>query len=272
MLPYPNINPEIVRIGPLALRWYGLMYLAGFLASWALVRYQVKESVSNPDRRRQELAAADSLLTVLVLGVVLGGRLGYVVFYNPLYFLRNPSEILATWHGGMSFHGGLAGALAAGFLYCRKTGDSFLKWTDRFVVTAPIGLGLGRIGNFINGELFGRPSNVPWAMIFPQGGMIPRHPSQLYEMFAEGPLLFLLLWAVRRRPWPMGARLAVFLTSYGICRFLLEFFREPDPQLGFLLWGWVTMGQILSAGMAALGMTLWFVLAKKQTPATAESS
>jgi phosphatidylglycerol:prolipoprotein diacylglycerol transferase len=258
MIPYPQIDPVIVSIGPLALRWYGLMYLAGFVASFCLVRKQILEECTE-GLVAHELRRLDGILVALVLGVILGGRIGYVLFYNLSYYLGHPWEILATWQGGMSFHGGALGAAIAGWLYCRANDPDFWKWADRFVVTAPIGLGLGRIGNFINGELYGRPSDVPWAMIFPQGGDVPRHPSQLYEALLEGLLLFLILWPLRRSPYLDRKKLPFFLVLYALCRMVAEFFREPDPQLGYLLWGWVTMGQVLSLALLFLGLFLWWL-------------
>jgi len=261
MIPYPQIDPTIIKIGPLALRWYGLMYLLGFLASYFLVRLQIQEDWKRGLVRdkEQEERLLEGLIVALVAGVILGGRLGYVLFYNLPYFLRHPLEIFATWHGGMSFHGGAIGVALAGWIYCKRHETDFFLWADRFAVTAPIGLGLGRIGNFINGELFGRPTDVPWAMIFPQGGMVPRHPSQLYEAFFEGPVLFLILWPLRKRPWPTGTKLAVFFMAYGLIRFFLEFFREPDPQLGFIAFGWLTMGQALSILLIVLGAIIYLV-------------
>jgi len=178
--------------------------------------------------------------------------------FNLPYYMKHPIEIFETWHGGMSFHGGLTGAVLACAIYCKRHDLNPWLWGDRFVVTAPIGLGCGRIGNFINGELYGRPTNVPWAMIFPAGGPIPRHPSQLYEAFLEGVLLFLILWPLRNKNWPTGRKVALFLMLYGVVRIFAEFFREPDPQLGFILWGWVTMGQILSLVVFIIGVLLWF--------------
>ncbi len=255
MLPYPAIDPVIVRIGPLALRWYGLMYVIGFASSYLLVKKQILEEEGKAARR--QLRHLEDLLLFLVIGVVLGGRLGYVLFYNLPYYLDHPSEILATWKGGMSFHGGVAGACLAGWFYTRRHGLDFWLWADRFIVTAPIGLGLGRIGNFINGELFGRPTDVPWAMVFPQGGPVPRHPSQIYEALLEGVVLFCILWPLRKRPWPTGRKLALFLILYACVRFFVEFFREPDPQLGFIALGWITMGQILSLALFMAGLALW---------------
>ncbi|MGC8736017.1 MAG: prolipoprotein diacylglyceryl transferase [Dissulfurimicrobium sp.] len=279
MLPYPQIDPVILEAGPFALRWYGLMYLIGFLASYSLVRRQitrhaVTSGVGGGDQSldldmEAELNHLDGLFLWLAIGVIVGGRLGYVLFYNLPYYLNHPFEILATWHGGMSFHGGAAGAMAAGWAYCIRHRINFWLWADRFAVTAPIGLGFGRIGNFINGELYGRPTNVPWAMIFPQGGPIPRHPSQLYEAFLEGILLFIILWPLSKRPWPHGRKLALFLMLYAIVRSVAELFREPDPQLGFVLLGSLTMGQILSIGFFVLGLFLWWYLGR---PLTSKSS
>ncbi len=259
MLTYPDIDPVIFAVGPLQVRWYGLMYVLGFSAAWALVKYQVKKF--NWHQLDKHL---DNLNLVLIIGVVLGGRLGYVLFYNSSYYFQHPLEILATWQGGMSFHGGCLGVIIGGFLFCKRQQLDFWKGADIYVVTVPIGLGLGRIGNFLNGELFGRITDVPWAMIFPHGGPLPRHPSQLYEASLEGLILFLLLWFLRHKPWqeikspkwPHGSMLSLFLLGYGIFRFLVEFLREPDSQIGYLQLG-MTMGQILSITMVGLGVMLW---------------
>ncbi|MGQ9499386.1 MAG: prolipoprotein diacylglyceryl transferase [Dissulfurimicrobium sp.] len=278
MLSYPQIDPIILEIGPFALRWYGLMYVIGFLASYFLVRRQItgleivfqKDNIdSQPTNIIEEQNHLDGIFLWLVIGIITGGRLGYVLFYNLSYYLDHPIEILATWHGGMSFHGGAVGAIIAGWAYCIRHKLNFWLWADRFVVTAPIGLGLGRIGNFINGELYGRPSDVPWAMIFPQGGPLPRHPSQIYEAFLEGMVLFVILWPLSKRPWPYGRKLVVFLMLYAIVRYVAELFREPDPQLGFVLLGSVTMGQILSIGLFILGLLFWWYLERNaaQKPA-----
>jgi phosphatidylglycerol:prolipoprotein diacylglycerol transferase len=251
-----NFDPILLQFGPIRVSWYGLMYVFGFIASYLLVLYQTRKR----DFRltRQEV---DSLYFYLALGLVMGARLGYVLFYDLRMYLRNPLEILFVWHGGMSFHGGLIGVLIAGLLFCRKNKKSFWRVADLFVVTAPLGLGLGRIGNFINGELYGRVSHVPWAMIFPKGGPLPRHPSQLYESALEGGVLFLILWFMKERKLPPGGLLSVFLSSYGGFRFFLEFFREPDIQLGFIF-GPFTMGQVLSSFMTAGGILLFFYLKK----------
>ncbi len=253
MIPYPHINPEIVRLGPVAVRWYGVMYLLGFGSSYALVAYQVKKNNLPFDKE-----FLDSLYASLVIGLIVGARLGYVLFYNPAYYMRHPLEIAAMWQGGMSFHGGLIGSVLAGTRRCRRSGRDPWQVADLIVTTAPIGLGLGRLGNFINGELFGRVSTVPWAMVYPTGGPLPRHPSELYEFFLEGAVLFTILWIVKSRMRASGTLTALFLILYGTFRFLAEFFREPDPQLGFIL-GPFTMGQVLSVAMGGIGMFLVLV-------------
>ncbi len=266
MLPYPQINPVLLKIGPLAVRWYGLMYLIGFLSAYFLVRRQIfaANNQKGEEALAVELNHLDGLFLWLVIGIIVGGRSGYVLFYNLPYYLKHVPEIFATWHGGMSFHGGAAGAIIAGWLYSKRHRIKFWLWADRFAVTAPIGLGFGRIGNFINGELFGRPSNVPWAMIFPEGGPIPRHPSQLYEAFLEGVLLFAILWPLSKKKWPHGRKLALFIMLYAVVRTIAEEFREPDPQLGFVLFGSITMGQILSLAFFCLGLLLWWYLGRGQ--------
>ncbi len=261
MLTWPGFDPIAIRLGPLAIHWYGLMYVAGFTAAWWLVRRQLREA--GLWERAVSPQAYEGLFTALILGVIVGGRLGYVLFYNPAYYFSHPLEILFVWQGGMSFHGGLAGPLIAGWLYCRKHGLPFLRLADRFFVVAPIGLALGRLGNFINGELWGRVTDVPWGMVFPHVDAMPRHPSQLYEMALEGIVLFIMLWSTRKRDWPDGARVALFLVGYAIARIFCENFRQPDPQLGFIL-GPLTMGMILSSLMlAAGGAWLWLLFRRK---------
>ena len=253
MIPYPSINPVIVRVGPFAIRWYGMMYLAGFAASYVLVRHQIKKKGLPLSRDFQ-----DTLYTFIILGLVLGARIGYVIFYNPLFYLHHPLAVFAVWEGGMSFHGGLIGSVLAGVWCCRRYGVDAWQVADLVVATAPIGLGFGRIGNFINGELYGRVTDVPWAMVFPGGGPLPRHPSELYEFFLEGVVLFIILWTVKDKVSKKGVLTALFITLYGVIRFVLEFFREPDPQLGFIV-GPFTMGQILSSVMALAGvLLLWW--------------
>ena len=263
MLSYPDIDPVIFSLGPLQVRWYGLMYVLGFLAAYLLVRYQARKF-----HWQQLEHHLDNLNLAIILGVILGGRLGYVLFYNPGYYLQHPLEVLATWEGGMSFHGGCIGVLLAGIVYCLRTGLDFWKAADLYVVTVPIGLGFGRIGNFINGELYGRTTELPWGVIFPGGGPFPRHPSQLYEALLEGVLLFVILWSVKGKPWKRGATwthgylVALFLCCYGTFRFMVEFAREPDPQLGKVLIG-MTMGQVLSLAMVFCGLILFVVCKKK---------
>lgn len=259
MLTFPHIDPVIFTIGPLAVRWYGLMYVLGFSAAYLLVAKQAKRF------RWQEMTShLDNLNLFLILGVILGGRLGYVCFYNFTYYLHNPMDIFAIWQGGMSFHGGCIGALSAGALYCARTRLHFWKAADLYVATVPIGLFFGRIGNFINGELYGRTTQAWAGMVFPDGGPLPRHPSQLYEAMLEGIVLFIILWGMKDRPWrapsdrlwPHGSLLALFLILYSLFRFIVEYFREPDPQLGLLAVGF-SMGQLLSCLMCLFGLTLW---------------
>jgi len=259
MLRFPDIDPILLNIGPLKIRWYGLMYVLGFAASYFLVRSQIHRQ-----KYRQLADHFENVNLVLIVCVILGGRLGYVLFYNFGYYLRHPLEILATWTGGMSFHGACLALLVGGWWYTRRHGLDFWKTADIYVATIPVGLGLGRIGNFINGELFGRQTDMAWGMIFPYGGPLPRHPSQLYEAFLEGVVLFTLLWWVKDKPWqhqdywPHGSILALFLIAYGTFRTVMELFREPDQQLGFLL-GHFTMGQLLSSFMIIGGILLWVI-------------
>ncbi|OIQ01471.1 MAG: prolipoprotein diacylglyceryl transferase [Syntrophobacteraceae bacterium CG2_30_61_12] len=236
------------------------MYVLGFVAAYFLIGRQ---------RRAREIGLTDGvtqdLIFYLAVGLVLGARLGYLAFYqypNAMDYLRQPLEIIATWHGGMSFHGGFLGCLLAGVLFSRRRRLPFWAVADSVIVTAPIGLAAGRIGNFINGELYGRPSQVPWAMVFPHAGPLARHPSQLYEALLEGLILFAILWWLRRRPFRDGMMVAFFLFFYGCFRFLLEFFREPDAQLGFVL-GPFSMGQVLCLLMIASALLLAIVLARR---------
>ncbi len=265
MIPYPHINPEIVRIGPIALRWYGLMYAAGFAASYVLVRHQIRKINEGHRAKGSGKEGAgfkipdmflDSLYTYLILGLIIGARLGYILFYDLKNYVHNPLEVFAVWHGGMSFHGGALGSLLAGYLCCRRYKVSFWQTADLVTVTAPIGLGFGRLGNFINGELYGRVTDVPWAMVFPGGGPLPRHPSQLYELLLEGVLLFTILWIAKERRHIAGSMTSLCLVLYGLFRFIVEFFREPDAQLGFIA-GPFTMGQILSVLTLFAGIILY---------------
>ncbi len=258
MIPYPHINPEIVRVGRFAVRWYGVMYLVGFAASYMLVKYQVR-------RRDLDLSRdfLDSLYTYIIFGLIIGARLGYVIFYNLSFYVQHPLDIVAVWEGGMSFHGGLIGSVLAGVWCCKRSAKDSWLVADLVAATAPIGLGCGRLGNFINGELFGRITNVPWAMVFPAGGPFPRHPSELYEFFLEGVVLFSVQWLVKDKTRRAGVLTALFVTLYGVFRFAVEFFREPDPQLGFIL-GPLTMGQVLSACTAMAGAALFYLRREKK--------
>ncbi len=250
MLSYPNIDPVIFSLGPLHVRWYGLMYVLGFSAAYYLVNRQIRT------RKLERWASHfENLNFVLILGLIIGARLGYALFYNFPYYREHPAEIIAVWQGGMSFHGALLGTIAGGIIYCLKNRLDFWQGADLYVVTIPIGLGFGRLGNFINGELFGRVSDVPWAMVFPYGGPQPRHPSQLYECFLEGIVLFVLLWFIKDKKMPTGYLLAFFLILYGLFRSFVELFREPDSQLGFVL-AQLTMGQLLSGCMILAGAAI----------------
>jgi phosphatidylglycerol---prolipoprotein diacylglyceryl transferase len=263
MIPYPQINPDIVSIGPIHVRWYGVMYVLAFFAGYLLLQKQ---------KRSREIGlvgtVAQDFTFYVAIGLVVGARLGYVLFYqynDYVFYLKNPIEIIATWRGGMSFHGGLIGAVIAGVIFSRRRNLPFWAIADSAIVTAPIGLGLGRIGNFINAELLGRPTDLPWAMVFPGGGLSPRHPSQLYESFMEGLVLFIVLWSLRQRPFRDGMMVVFFVLFYGIFRFFMEFFREPDAHIGFLL-GFLTMGQILCLAMVAAAGGLAWYLSRTEPP------
>jgi phosphatidylglycerol:prolipoprotein diacylglycerol transferase len=251
MLVHPNINPIAFSIGPLAVRWYGLMYLAGFAGAWWLGVRRIARGAA-PISREQ----FDDLLFLGVLGVILGGRLGYVLFYKPAHYAAHPMEIFAVWQGGMSFHGGLLGVMAAMAFAAWRHRVDYLRLMDFIAPLAPIGLAAGRLGNFINGELWGRVTDVPWGMVFRGAGDAPRHPSQLYELGLEGIVLFALLWWFSSKPRPRGQVSALFLIGYGVARFIAEFAREPDAFLGFLALG-MTMGQWLCLPMIAGGIALF---------------
>ena len=252
-LPFPDIDPVAVQIGPLALRWYALAYIAGILLGWWYVR--------RLSWRWESPVTAEHLGDFVLwatLGIILGGRLGYVLFYNLDQYLADPVQIFVIWRGGMSFHGGLLGVIGASWIFARRRGIPVPALSDLIACAAPVGLLFGRIANFINGELYGRVADVPWAMVFPGGGPMPRHPSQLYEAFLEGLVLFVLLAVLARRAGLYrrpGLLTGVFLTGYGLARFLVEFVREPDAQLGLVL-GPFSMGQVLSAPLVLLGVYL----------------
>jgi phosphatidylglycerol:prolipoprotein diacylglycerol transferase len=251
-IPFPAIDPVAISLGPFAIRWYALAYIVGLLVGW---RYCLALATRPPQFvTRQDV---DDFLIWATLGVVLGGRIGYVLFYNPGYYMYHPIEALYVWHGGMSFHGGALGVTVAIIVFTRVRRIPLFAFSDIVAEAIPIGLFFGRIANFVNGELYGRQSDVRWAMIFPNGGPAPRHPSQLYEAFSEGILLFLLLLAaerlhLRQRP---GLVTGLFLSGYAVARVSGELFREPDPQLGFLIFG-TTMGQLLSIPLLIAGILI----------------
>ncbi|CAM3716975.1 prolipoprotein diacylglyceryl transferase [Vibrio aquimaris] len=252
-LEFPNIDPVLISFGPLSIRWYGLMYLIGFAFALWLANRRADQADSGWTREQ-----VSDLLFAGFLGVVIGGRIGYVVFYNFDLFLQDPLYLFKVWTGGMSFHGGLLGVISAMFWYAKKNGRTFFGVADFIAPLVPFGLGMGRLGNFMNGELWGRVTDVPWAMVFPTGGPLPRHPSQLYEMALEGIVLFLILNWFIKKPRPLGAVSGLFLAGYGSFRFLVEYVREPDAHLG-LFGGFISMGQILSLPMVVGGilMMLW---------------
>ena len=248
---YRMLDPVAFAVGPFVVRWYGIAYVAGFVCA-ALVLWRVA-------KRWKVRVDADSLLTVVlcaIIGVILGGRLGYVLVYGDGYYFSRPAEILAFNHGGMSFHGGLIGALLSGIVAARFTGIPYLTLADMGCIAAPIGLFFGRCANFVNGELWGAPTSLPWGVVFGgTAGVMPRHPSQLYEALLEGVVLFCVLYVLSRKqpPRPQGTFLGVFLMSYGLFRFLIEFVRQPDAQIGYLWGGWLTMGQVLSVPLMVAG-------------------
>lgn len=264
-ITFPDITPIAFSIGPLDIRWYALAYLSGFLGGWAYGAW-----LADLDRdRRPSREDIDNVLPWLVLGVILGGRIGYVLFYNFDYFMQNPLHIPFVWEGGMSFHGGLIGVVAVCIAFARYHKFSPLALGDNIATVVPIGLFFGRIANFINAELFGRPTNVPWAVNFPKGGDFPRHPSQLYEAFLEGIVLFVVLHLLARRPdfrRAPGALFGTMLAGYGICRFIVEFYREPDPQIGFIL-DYFSMGQLLCLPMIIVGAFFVYHATKKSRTA-----
>jgi len=250
LLTHPNIDPIAFSIGPLAVRWYGLMYLAGFAIGWWLGTGRIAKGQAPITR-----AQLDDLLFLVVLGVIFGGRLGYVLFYKPAYYAAHPLEILAIWQGGMSFHGGLLGVMLAMVLAARRHKVDWLRLMDFIAPLIPPGIAAGRLGNFINAELPGRVTDVPWGMVFPGAGDAPRHPSQLYQFALEGLALFALLWWFSSKPRPRGQVSAMFLLGYGVLRFVAEFAREPDSFIGYLALG-LTMGQWLCLVMIAAGAAL----------------
>ena len=262
-IAYPVIDPVLINIGPFPIRWYALAYIVGLILGWAYCRYLVGRDELWGGVLRPSVASIDDLLIYMALGVILGGRIGYVLFYNPEQYFAHPAEMVAVWKGGMSFHGGLAGSVLAIYLFARRQKVGFASVLDIAAAAVPIGLCLGRIANFIKPELWGRtcplPCDVPWAMVFPEAGPLPRHPSQLYEAGLEGILLFTVLaimvrCGALRRP---GLAAGIFAIGYGLARIVSEFFRQPDPQIGYLFGtDWLTMGMILSLPVIAAGLAL----------------
>lgn len=253
MLFYPHIDPVAFRFGPLQVHWYGLMYLFGIGSAWLLMW---RRALTSAGRWNTEQVA--DLVVYVALGIILGGRLGYVIFYAFQSFVHNPLMLFRVWEGGMSFHGGLLGVMVAMGLFAYRQKKHVLIVSDFVAPLVPIGLGFGRLGNFINGELWGRVTTMPWGMVFPHVDQMPRHPSQLYECALEGALLFGILWWYSAGNRPVGRVSSLFLVLYGVLRFAVEFFRMPDAQMGFLAWGWLTMGQLLSVPMILGGLLLWF--------------
>ncbi|MBB3332428.1 phosphatidylglycerol:prolipoprotein diacylglycerol transferase [Halomonas campaniensis] len=249
MLNYPDIDPVAISLGPFQVHWYGLMYVVGFVAAWWLGRRRAARIGLTHDD-------IGDLLFYAALGVVLGGRLGYALFYGMGQWLADPLWIFRVWDGGMSFHGGLVGVLLASWWFARKKGLAFFTLTDFVAPLVPIGLGAGRIGNFINRELPGRVTELPWGMPFPGMGPAPRHPSALYEALLEGAVLFAVLWFVSAKPRARGLVSGLFLLLYGVFRFAVEFVRLPDAHLGFIAFGWVTMGMLLTLPMIVAGLAL----------------
>jgi len=247
-IPYPNISPVFFELGPLQFRWYGLMYLIGLAAAYFLIQRKVIQ--------KGLTISKDQIYDMIVwaaLGVFIGGRLGYTLFYNLSYYLQHPGKFFAVWEGGMSFHGGLIGTIVSLAWFSRRQGIPLYTLADLAAAVTPIGLGFGRLGNFINGELYGRATDVPWCMVFPAGGPVCRHPSQLYEAGLEGVLLFSVLWLIGRKATPPGTIFWGFLTGYGLCRIVVELFREPDAHIGFIF-GSLSMGQMLSLPMIIIGV------------------
>ncbi len=260
MLQFPDFNPIAFHIGPIKVHWYGIMYLIGFCAAWGLALYRSKK----PWHHWNHEQVAD-LIFYGALGVILGGRIGYILFYNFPVFMAHPLTIFKIWDGGMSFHGGMLGVGLALWIYAKRQKRRYFEVMDFIAPFVPIGLAAGRIGNFINGELWGRVTTMPWGMVYPNAGPLPRHPSELYEFLLEGVLLFFILWFYSAKPRPCMAVTGLFLVGYGCFRTFCEFFRQPDPQLGFLFWGWVTMGMLLSVPMIIAGvLMMWWAYKKNE--------
>ena len=263
MFTYTYIDPVALQLGPLAVRWYGLMYVTGILGGWWLGRVLARRPWS-PLNQPQ----VDDMVTCVALGVILGGRVGSVLFYNFGAFLDDPLMLLRIWEGGMSFHGGFIGVLVAMLWYGRRINVSFWELTDFIAPLITVGLGAGRVGNFINGELWGKETDVPWAFVVDG---VARHPSQLYEAFLEGLVAFLILWGFASKPRPRMAISAVFLISYGVFRFAVEFVRLPDAHIGYMAWGWLTRGQLLTLPMIICGIAILIIAYRRPVEATAKA-
>ena len=263
MFTFPQFNPVFISLGPLSIHWYGVMYIIAFGGAWVLASYR-----RNMKPNQWSTDQISDLVFYGAIGAVVSGRLGSVFFYNFDRFLVDPLWVFRVWEGGMSFHGGLLGVGVEFYFYSKSLRKGFWETIDFIVPFVPFGLGAGRIGNFIGGELWGRPTDVPWGMVFPHVDQLPRHPSQLYEVALEGVALFILLWWFSSKPRPRLAVSGVFALGYGSFRFFIEFFREPDQQIGFIAFEWLTMGQLLSVPMAAGGMLLLFLSYNKQKNST----
>ena len=270
MITHPQFDPIVFSLGPLAVRWYGLMYVVGFVAFIVLGKWRANHGFDRGVTAKE----VDDMLLYGVIGVILGGRLGYVLFYKPEYYLSHPLEILQVWAGGMSFHGGFLGVLVAMWLFCKLRHKSWMRTMDFVAPLVPIGLAAGRLGNFINGELPGRPTSLPWGMWFPQhdpSHPVARHPSQLYQFALEGLALFVILWIYSKKPRPVGAVSGLFLVGYGVFRFIAEFARQPDDFLGLLRFG-LSMGQWLSLPMILAGIAMMAWAYKRESgPVSAET-
>jgi len=254
MLIYPHINPVAFSLGPLQVHWYGIMYLLAFTSAWFLAQWRVKHY--HLDWTPEQIG---DLIFYGALGIILGGRLGYMLFYNTQQWMNHPLSLFKVWQGGMSFHGGLLGVIVAALLFVRKTKKSFFQVADFITPLVPLGLAFGRLGNFINGELWGRVTTMPWGMVFPAVDDQPRHPSQLYEFGLEGVVLFILVWWYAARPRPAGCVSGVFLMGYAVSRLIVECFRQPDTQMGYVAFNCLTMGQVLSIPMLLVGLFLWLM-------------
>jgi phosphatidylglycerol:prolipoprotein diacylglycerol transferase len=259
LLTYPQIDPVALNLGPIKIHWYGIIYIVSFALAWLLAKKHARQL-----KYDWHIDTINDLIFYGASGAVLGGRIGYVLFYAFNTLLHDPLFVFKIWHGGMSFHGGLLGTIISLLLFAHKNKLTYLQTLDFVAPLVPVGLLLGRIGNFINSELWGRTTLAPWGMIFPNGGPIPRHPSQLYESFAEGVVLFIIIWFYAAKPRTRGTVSALFLICYGSIRFGCEFFREPDLQIGFIAFNWLTMGQLLSLPMIIAGLYMWWFCKKRK--------